>query len=121
MLARLDGFCQQMDEAVRHGQPQAMVDPDVGFHRQLVAVAGSRQLLAAWERLAGLIAAILGVTDLTYRDLPNAVHGHQLIVGALRERDGAAAEAHIQAHLGNGERVMREAMKARALAELRSA
>jgi DNA-binding GntR family transcriptional regulator len=101
-----------MNQALRNGQPQAMVEPDVGFHRQLVGEAGSRQLLGAWERLAGLIAAMLGITDATYRDTPNPVHGHQRIIEMLDRRDGAAAEAEIRAHLENGERIMRQAMRA---------
>ena len=110
-IARLRALTDQMDAAIRRGEPQAMVDPDVEFHRGLVDGAGSRQLSAAWGRLAGLIAAILGVTDTTFRDMPGAVRGHEAIVDALARRDGEGAALEIHRHLENGERVMREAMR----------
>jgi DNA-binding GntR family transcriptional regulator len=111
-IARLRALTDQMDAAIRRGEPQAMVEPDVEFHRGLVDLAGSRQLSAAWGRLAGLIAAILGVTDTTFRDMPGAVRGHAAIVEALARRDGEGAALEIHRHLENGERVMREAMRA---------
>jgi DNA-binding GntR family transcriptional regulator len=111
-VACLRRLAERMDRALRAGQPQAMVEPDVSFHRLLVAEAGSGQLLTAWERLAGLIGAMLEVTDLTYRGTPSPVHGHERIIETLARRDGAAAEEEIRAHLENGEHVMREAMRA---------
>jgi len=112
-LARLEALCTRMDEALRRRTPAAMVDPDVQFHREMVAAAGSRQLLAAWERLAGLISTILGVTDaVRYGSSPNALHGHQLIIDALAHGDADRAEQEVRRHLENGEQVMREAMSA---------
>jgi GntR family transcriptional regulator of gluconate operon len=111
-LARLGTLAAQMDEALRWREPAAMVEPDVQFHRELVAAAGSRQLLAGWERLAGLIGTILSVTDsVHYGATPGAVHGHQLIIDALARRDADLAERELAEHLAGGERVMREAMR----------
>ena len=110
-IGRLEELSVQMDEALRRGDPRRMVEPDVQFHREIVLAAGSRQLLAAWERLSGLFGAILGVTDMTYRNVPNAVHGHQQIIGMLARGDAAAAEREIHAHLANGERIMCEAIR----------
>jgi GntR family transcriptional regulator, gluconate operon transcriptional repressor len=111
-LARLGALAAQMDEALRRRDPAAMVEPDVQFHRELVAAAGSRQLLAGWERLAGLIGTILSVTDsVHYGATPDAVHGHQLIIDALARRDADLAERELAEHLAGGERVMREAMR----------
>jgi DNA-binding GntR family transcriptional regulator len=101
-----------MDQAIRGGQSHLMAEPDGKFHREIVVSAQSRQLLAAWERLAGLVATILGITDTTHRDMPGAVEGHQLLVSALANHDAATAEMELHAHLENGERVMREAMRA---------
>ena len=112
-LARLEALAAQMDEALRRHDPAAMVAPDVQFHREVVAAAGSRQLLAGWERLAGLIGTILDVTDsVHYGTTPTAVHGHQLIIEALARRDADRAEREVAAHLAGGEQVMREAMRA---------
>jgi DNA-binding GntR family transcriptional regulator len=113
-LARLELLAGQMDDALRRREPAAMVEPDVEFHRQLVAAAGSRQLGAAWERLAGLISTILGVTDsVRYGSTPDAVHGHQLIIDALVRRDAEAAEREVALHLESGERVMLDAIRER--------
>jgi GntR family transcriptional regulator of gluconate operon len=112
-LARLEALAAQMDDALGRRQPAAMVEPDVQFHREVVAAAGSRQLLAGWERLAGLIETILDVTDsVHYGTTPTALHGHQLIIDALARRDAEGAEREVCAHLEGGERVMREAMRA---------
>jgi DNA-binding GntR family transcriptional regulator len=111
-LARLEVLAGQMDDALRRHDPPAMVEPDVQFHRHVVAAAGSRQLLSGWERLAGLIGTILHVTDsVHYGTTPTAVHGHQLIIDALARRDGKRAEEEVRKHLENGEQVMREAMR----------
>jgi GntR family transcriptional regulator of gluconate operon len=111
-LARLEALATQMDEVLRRREPVAMVEPDVQFHREVVAAAGSRQLQAGWERLAGLIGTILSVTDsLHYGTTPTALHGHQLIIEALAGRDPERAEREVIEHLAGGERVMREAMR----------
>ncbi|HEY3078686.1 MAG TPA: GntR family transcriptional regulator [Chloroflexota bacterium] len=113
-LARLGQLASQMDDALRRREPSAMVEPDVEFHRELVVAAGSRQLLAAWERLAGLIATILGVTDsVRYGTTPDAVHGHQLIIDGLARRDADRAEHDVALHLENGEKVMLDAIRQR--------
>jgi len=111
-LARLGALVAQMDDALRRRDPGAMGEPDVQFHRELVAAAGSRQLSAAWEPLAGLVGTILDMTDrASYGSSPDALHGHQLIIDALAAGDADRAEREVCAHLENGERVMREAMR----------
>jgi DNA-binding GntR family transcriptional regulator len=120
-LARLEQLAGQMDEALRRREPAAMVEPDVEFHRELVTAAGSRQLLAAWERLAGLTTTILGVTDsVRYGSTPDAVHGHQLIIDALARRDAEGAEREVGLHLENGEKVMLDAIRERRATGLRA-
>lgn len=111
-LARLESLADQMDEALRRREPAAMAEPDVQFHRDMVFAAGSRQLSAAWERLAGLVGTILDVTDRArYGSSPDALHGHQLIIDALAAGDADRAEREACAHLESGEQVMREAMR----------
>lgn len=111
-LARLEALAAQMDDALRRKDPAAMAEPDVQFHRTLVTAAGSRQLVSTWERLAGLIGTILGVTDsVKYGASPTALHGHQLIIDALARRDAEGVEREIQLHLAGGEQVMRETMR----------
>jgi DNA-binding GntR family transcriptional regulator len=109
-LAQLDALVDQMEDAVGRHQPQLVAAADVAFHRQTVLLAGSRQFLAAWDRVAGLIGAILSVTDMNSRDWPAAVEGHRDLVSALRERDPDAAELRLHHHLEAGELVMQGAM-----------
>jgi DNA-binding GntR family transcriptional regulator len=109
-LARLDDLVRVMDRAIRAGRPADMAAADVEFHREIVLAARSRQLLAAWDRIAGIIATILGITDAVHRDLPGAVEGHHRLVRALRDGDGEAAEMDLRGHLSTGEGVLRRAM-----------
>ena len=111
-VARLRELVDRMAEAVAREQTQHMVEPDVEFHRAIVGHASSRQLDAAWERIAGLVATILGITDTTYRDPADAIAGHRELVAALADSDPDAAEGSLRRHLQNGEQVMREAMAA---------
>src|SRR5579884_3015211 len=76
-LAQLRELVDQMAEAVHRGQTVHMVGPDVDFHRAIVGQSGSRQLQAAWDRIAGPIATILGITDTSYREPQNAIAGHR--------------------------------------------
>jgi DNA-binding GntR family transcriptional regulator len=111
-VARLRELVDQMAEAVGRGQTQNMVAPDVEFHRAIVAQSRSRQIEAAWERIAGLVTTILGITDTTYREPDRAIDGHRDLVAGLAARDPDAAEESLRRHLENGEQVMREAMMA---------
>src|SRR5262245_57182824 len=86
-LARLHALVDQMAEAVARGQTQYMVEPDLDFHREVVAQSSNRQLRAAWERIAGPVATMLGITDTTYREPDRAVDGHRELVAALADRD----------------------------------
>lgn len=109
-LARLQSLVDDMAEAVRRNQLDRVAVPDVNFHREIVAMAGSRRLLNAWEPIGGIVATILSITDTTYRDMPRSVTSHQAMVNALIRGDTDAAEAELRAHLSNGESVMRSAM-----------
>lgn len=115
-LARLQALVDGMDAAVRRGEPQLTVEPDVAFHRELVRLADNRFLLVAWEPCAGLVTALLGITNTTYRDMPAAVAGHQALIGALARREADAAERLLDEHLWRGEQTMRATLR-RASAE----
>jgi len=111
-LARLKSSVDQMDEAQRRGEWPTMAEADVQFHRNLVLADGSRQLSAAWARLAGLVGTILDVLGLEcYGSSSDALHGHQRIIEALAARDADRAEREVCAHLEVGEREMREAIR----------
>ena len=109
-IAMLEQCVARMDDALARQDLAGMVEPDLEFHRQIVLCSQSRQLLAAWDRLAGLVATILGITDTTYYNLPSRSHGHRLIVDSLLAGDSDGTEREIRAHLRNGERIMRDAI-----------
>jgi len=109
-LARLRALADRMDDAVRRRRSELMAEPDVEYHRQLVSLAENRFLLGAWEPLAGLVTAMLEITDTTYDNLPVAVASHREIVDALEGHDADRAERLLAEHLREGERVMREAL-----------
>lgn len=111
-LARLQRLVDEMADAVRRNQMDRVAEPDVNFHRELVAMAGSRRLLNAWEPIGGIVATILSITDTTYRDMPRSVASHQAMVDALARGDADTAEAELREHLGNGEHVLQAAMPA---------
>ncbi|MGH2461496.1 MAG: GntR family transcriptional regulator [Chloroflexota bacterium] len=109
-LPRLRAFADQMAEAVERGEVQLVAVPDVNFHRQIVILSGNQRLLAAWEPIGGLVAAMLSITDTTYRDMPRAAASHGRLIEQIQARDADAAEREIVEHLEHGESVMRQAM-----------
>ena len=110
-LSQLQGFVDEMAEAVELHQLDRVPEPDVSFHRQIVVFGDNKRLLAAWEPISGIVGTILSITDTTYRDMPLSIAGHQRIVAALAVRDANTAEHELRLHLQNGEAVMREAMR----------
>ena len=69
----------------RSGSTQNMVEPDVEFHRAIVGQSGSHQLQAAWDRIAGPVATILGITDTSYRDPQNAIAGQARLLSEIEQ------------------------------------
>ena len=109
--ASLQAFIDQMDAAVVSGQLQFMAASDMAFHRLIIVVSGNRAVLNAWEPLAPLIEAILGIADANCPDLPVAVDGHRSITRALEQHDADAAEALLHEHLAGGENLVHNAIR----------
>ncbi|MDB5074588.1 MAG: GntR family transcriptional regulator [Chloroflexi bacterium] len=112
-LRNLNALVNQMDVAVAITDPQMLAGADMSFHRQIVVLSGNRALLNAWEPVAPLIEAILGISDATCSsaDLPDAVEGHRRIIRALENHDVATAENLVKVHLQGGERLVHEAIR----------
>lgn len=110
-VALLDMLCDQMDAAVAANQPQLVATADMAFHRKVVALSGNRALSSAWEPLAPLIETILGIAEVTCRDLPEAAHSHREMTRALERHDPARAEALMVPHLHDGEALVHEAIE----------
>lgn len=115
-LSPLRTFADQMAEAVARNEVHHVAMPDVNFHRQIVLLSDNQRLLAAWEPIGGLVAAMLSITDTTYRDMPASVASHYRIIDQLAAGSGEEAEQEVTRHLEHGEDVMRQAMHQVALA-----
>jgi DNA-binding GntR family transcriptional regulator len=109
-LAHLQRHVDTMADAVRRNQMDRVAEPDVAFHREIVRLAGSRRLLNAWEPIGGIVATILSITDTTHRDMPGSVASHQAMLDAFARRVADFAVDELRRHIGNGERVLHDAM-----------
>ncbi len=107
----LQTHANRMAEAVARGRFDQVAEPDVNFHRQIVVLAGSKRLLAAWDPIGGLVATFLSITNTTHRDMPGSVASHQRMVEYLKSGDATEAAAELQRHLENGEAVMLRALR----------
>jgi DNA-binding GntR family transcriptional regulator len=82
---------------------------DVAFHRHVLVLARQERLLAAWERIAGIVGGLLAVTDTSRPDLVR----HASLIAALEEHDGETAAAMMHLHIRNAHRIMRGVLSAR--------
>jgi len=76
-LDRLQELIARMDSAVQNQRFAEVAEPDVLFHRQLVAAAAHARLLATWEPLAGVIGSLLEFTNIFHTNMPASVLSHQ--------------------------------------------
>jgi len=109
-LDRLQRLIDQMAVAVRRGRHADVVEPDVAFHRHIIAAARHKRLLASWEPVSGVIASLLDITNTSHPNMPSAIATHQAIVDAMQAADVQAAEKAVVHHLRNGERIMQIAL-----------
>jgi len=109
-IVLLQAHADQMVDAVRLNHLDRVAEPDVKFHRQIVVMAGSQRLLAAWDPIGGLVATFLSITNTTHRDMPRAAASHQRLIRLLEAGEADAAVAELHAHLDNGESVMRRVL-----------
>ena len=109
-IARLQARADQMTDALKRNKLDHVAEPDVNFHRQIVVMAGSQRLLAAWDPIGGLIATFLTITNTTPRDMPRSVASHQRMIDLIEVHDADAAERELRAHLEHGESIMRRAL-----------
>jgi GntR family transcriptional regulator of gluconate operon len=112
-IAELQAIADQMQAALEEGNIQRVAAHDIEFHRRILEMAGNRMLHTAWEPLAGLIAAIMSITDVLIEDLGSAVASHQTMIDALAQHDADLAESLQYAHLVDGEALMRDALRQR--------
>jgi DNA-binding GntR family transcriptional regulator len=110
-LAALLALVDRMDDAAGRDERRLVAQIDAEFHRLVIALTGNPRLSAAWESMAGMVAAILGITDRLHPDLRQAVGGHRAMVDALARRDADLAELLVREHLREAEQVMRAVVR----------
>ena len=98
----LTGLSERLEERVRGAQLDALSAVDILFHRHLLVMANQQRLRAAWERLAGILEALLTITD---SSRPHDVR-HRAIVQALEARDAGAAQEALRVHISRAEEIM---------------
>jgi GntR family transcriptional regulator of gluconate operon len=105
-IARLRSHADQMAEAIRFDSAEKIAGPDVLFHHEIVAISGSKRLLAAWDPIGGLVATFLSITNTTYRDLPSSLGSHYRLIELIRSGDRETAALELRRHLESGEQIM---------------
>ncbi|MGK7870244.1 GntR family transcriptional regulator [Falsiroseomonas sp. E2-1-a20] len=93
----LDADCQAMRRAI--ADPTRWVDRHEDFHDRLCALAGRPRAAAEARRLRLLVRPLLHGFVAAERDPEALGHEHEVIVDALRDRDGRRAERLVVAHV----------------------
>lgn len=120
-LARLDALIEEIDK--ENNDPRGTEKADRAFHLAIAAASRNNALLEAVERLWQLRsispeAALLHEKARTANIKP-VVDEHAVIVGALKQRDPAAARGAMRAHLSQVLESLLFATEERAIAEAR--
>jgi len=79
--------------------PDAYLEADVTFHRELAAATGSVILAFVLDSLGELQRLSRTVTNRLLRRLPEATHEHELILEAVEAREPERARKAMRAHL----------------------
>jgi DNA-binding FadR family transcriptional regulator len=85
--------------AALEGDPDAYLDADVAFHRELAAATGSVILAFVLDSLGELQRLSRRVTNRLRRRLPEATREHRRILEAVAAREPERARRAMQAHL----------------------
>ncbi len=110
-VASIDAALADLHAALDSGDPRSVADADMRFHRTIVAAAGHRRLLEAWEVFADQTALVMQELNVTRPDVQSNPGGHAEIAAAFAARDAERAAAALAAHLD----AARESMLGRAV------
>ena len=97
----LRGRIQELEDADRKGNSEAATQSSLGFHHNLVALAGNKRLLRAWQAHSDLIKLAIYMRQSAGGTVATdpLLHDHQALVDALVARDSARAVPLIVSHL----------------------
>ena len=96
-LRRLHGLIDDMTRMGAEGQLASLVETDVMFHRQLVALSGRPVLEQIMQPVWGLSALLISVTR-RYTPLDKIGAIHEPILAVLERRDAEALARAIEEH-----------------------
>jgi DNA-binding GntR family transcriptional regulator len=97
----LRGRIQELEDADRKGNSEAATQSSLGFHHNLVELAGNKRLLRAWQAHSDLIKLAIYMRQSAGGTVATdpLLHDHQALVDALVARDSARAVPLIVSHL----------------------
>ena len=96
---RLQETMDSMLNAAKGDQPSKVTDLDFLFHHQIWEIAGHTRLKEVLEGITTQIKMYLAVQTQLYDDLATGISDHQLLLQALRKRDGERAAQAMRNHL----------------------
>jgi DNA-binding GntR family transcriptional regulator len=103
----LAGLSDRLSERARGARLDTLSAVDIVFHRHLFVMANQRRLRTAWEGLAGILEALLTITD---SNRPRDVR-HDYVVQALRDQDPGMARDALRLHIGRAQAIMIDVLR----------
>ncbi|MBN1629213.1 MAG: FadR family transcriptional regulator [Thermoleophilia bacterium] len=98
-LRQLDEMLAILDQDLEHGDGQAYTRHDVKFHQRIGAIAANRVLLKSLQSIRDVVHMQLAHINQDRKALRVSRRRHLQIVAAIRNRDAAAAESAMSAHV----------------------
>ncbi len=108
VVAAFDNLCN----AVVTGDPVAVADADVFFHRSVYSHCGHEMLLSQLTMLQALSRRIVLTNQISSADAPTLIAQHAPIVEAVRLRDPELLESAVRTHVIEGGELLMTRMAA---------
>ena len=112
-LTALRDNIDALEQGVREGRVRDVAERDIEFHLLLTQAARHRRLQRIQESLQSEMLRLVMRQFADWGEVAetDAVRKHTAIVDAIEAGDGDAAEAHIRAHIRQGEQFRRDALE----------
>jgi DNA-binding GntR family transcriptional regulator len=112
-LTDLRALVQKMTDAVRAGEPSALGEAEVQFHRRLILIGSSSIVMRVWESLMTPLRLYLTVSDVAYlQQVGDVAATHVPILQALEARDPSRLREAIREHIAETYSILRQRAKA---------
>lgn len=99
LLTEVEESLDLLREAITIGDPVAVAEADVAFHKAVFARCGHQMLLRELERLQSLSRRIVLTNQIYSSDAPTQIRQHAPIVAAVEARNPKRLEAASRAHV----------------------